>query len=48
MSPAQLGPLCELVLRAGAVHLTLELDNFAFHALLLARIAGCRCGKFQV
>lgn len=48
MSPAQLRPLCELVLRAGAVHLELELDDFAFHALLLTRIAGCRCGEFQV
>lgn len=40
MSPAQLRPLCELVLRAGAVHFTLELDHFALHALLLALVAG--------
>lgn len=45
MSPAQLRPLCELVLRAGAVHFALQLDDFDLHALLFACVAGCRCGQ---
>lgn len=48
MPSPELRPFRKLVLGAGVVHVALELDNFAFHALLLTCLLGCLCRQFEV
>jgi hypothetical protein len=48
MSSPELGPLGELILRAGVVHLALELDSLLLLVLLLAGLSRGRGWEFEV
>lgn len=48
VSSSKLGPLCKLILGAGVVHFSLQLESLALQSVLFARITRRRGWEFHV